>query len=165
MPSDPHTARATTASVGEHIPDPNDVGLTHVALPVRDVDATAGFYERYAGLRVVHRRTDGDTAVVWLADGNHPFVIVCIAEPEPSMQLRGPFAHLGVGCRDRAELDALVALARSEGITVDGPQDAGPPVGYWAILTDPDGHQLELSVGQEISAAIAAEAESGPIGS
>lgn len=140
--------------MGEHIPDPRDVGLTHVALPVRDVDATAAFYERFAGLRVVHRRVDGDTGVVWLADAHHPFVVVCISEPQPSTRLTGPFAHIGLGCRDRSEMDARIADARAMGVTVEGPEDAGPPVGYWAILTDPDGHQLELSVGQEISAAL-----------
>ena len=40
------------------------------------------------------------------------------------------------------------AQARAEGIEVGGPYDTGPPVGYWAIIPDPDGHNLELSYGQ-----------------
>ena len=144
--------------MGDHIPDPADVGLTHLALPVRDVEATAEFYARYAGLRIVHRRVDAGTGVVWLADGTRPFVIVCIEHPEISPQLNGDYAHLGMGCRDRADLDARVAAARADGVAVLGPHDSGPPVGYWAILTDPDGHQLELSVGQEIAAALTADA-------
>src|SRR5690242_19604673 len=36
-----------------------DVGLTHVALPVTDPDDSVRFYERYADMRVVHRREDG----------------------------------------------------------------------------------------------------------
>jgi catechol 2,3-dioxygenase-like lactoylglutathione lyase family enzyme len=141
--------------MGEHISDPADVGLTHIALPVRDVNATAAFYGRFAGLRVVHRRVDVGTGVVWLADGVRPFVIVCIEHPEVSPQLNGNYAHIGVGCRDRSDLDARVADARRVEVPVSGPQDSGPPIGYWAILTDPDGHQLELSVGQEISKALA----------
>lgn len=137
------------------IPDPIDTGLTHLALPIRDADTTAAFYARYAGLRVVHRRDDDGTTVIWLADGIRPFIIVAIEHDTVSPRLAGAYAHLGVGCTSRDELDALVALARSEGIPVEGPEDAGSPVGYWAILTDPDGHCLELSVGQEISAAIA----------
>ena len=35
-----------------------DLGLTHVALPVRDVDASAVFYARFADMEVVHRRVD-----------------------------------------------------------------------------------------------------------
>ena len=36
-----------------------DLGLTHVAFPVTDVDASAAFYARYADMQVVHRRVDG----------------------------------------------------------------------------------------------------------
>ncbi len=141
--------------MGDHIPDTTDTGLTHLALPVRNADATAAFYARYAGLRVAHRRVDAGTTVVWLADGVRPFVVVAIEHEPVSPQLAGAYAHLGVGCADRGSLDATVAQARADGVTVDGPFDTGPPIGYWAILHDPDGHQLELSVGQDISAALA----------
>jgi catechol 2,3-dioxygenase-like lactoylglutathione lyase family enzyme len=47
-----------------------DIGLTHIALPVSDVDRTIGFYSKYAGMQVVHRRIDAKAgvAVVWLWD-------------------------------------------------------------------------------------------------
>jgi catechol 2,3-dioxygenase-like lactoylglutathione lyase family enzyme len=126
----------------------SDVGLTHVALPVRDLDASIAFYARYARMQVVHRR-DG---VVWLSDRTRPFVIVLMqgGEVEP---LR-PVAHLGVACESRAEVDRLCALAREEHTLVDGPQDYGPPVGYWAFLADPDGHTLEISHGQDVGLAV-----------
>ena len=34
------------------------------------------------------------------------------------------------------------------------PEDGGNPVGYWALLRDPDGHNVELSFGQEVAAAV-----------
>ena len=52
----------------------NDVGLTHIALPVTDLDESADFYERYARMQIVHRR-DG---VLWLSDKTRPFVLVLI---------------------------------------------------------------------------------------
>lgn len=127
----------------------SDVGMTHVALPASDLDASIGFYQAYAGMHVVHRRPD----VVWLSDGTRPFVIVLIESPEVRHPLR-PVAHLGVGCASREELDTLCDRAREEGILLDGPNDYGPPVGYWAFLRDPDGHTLELSYGQEVAAAV-----------
>ncbi len=134
-----------------------DVGLSHVALPVADAAATAAFYAEYADFQVVHRRVDPDTgaAVVWLSDLTRPFVVVVI-ETAVSHTLGG-YAHLGVGCADRAEVDARIGQARAAGHAVLGPFDDGPPVGYWAIVTDPDGHNLELSFGQEVAVTIARE--------
>ena len=34
------------------------------------------------------------------------------------------------------------------------PNDYGPPVGYWAYIVDPDGHNLEISYGQEVGLAV-----------
>jgi len=123
----------------------NDVGLTHVALPVTDLERSAAFYADYANMRVVHRRPQ----VVWLGDGTRPFVIVLIEAEEVRDPLK-PFAHLGVGCATREEVDQLCEKARSAGILIGGPTESGPPVGYWAFVRDPDGHTLELSFGQEV---------------
>ena len=122
----------------------SDIGLTHVALPVRDLDLSAAFYARYAQMQVVHSR-DG---VLWLSDKTRPFVIVLV-ESDHVTPL-APFAHLGVGCEHRDDVDRLAEMARAEGILSGGPEDAGPPVGYWAFLRDPDGHTLEISFGQEV---------------
>ena len=120
-----------------------------MALPVRDLDASIAFYARYARMQVVHRRE----GVVWLSDRTRPFVIVLMGGSEVEHPLR-PAAHLGVACESRAEVDRLSALAREEKSLVDGPQDYGPPVGYWAFLSDPDGHTLEISYGQDVGLAV-----------
>src|SRR5687767_4724575 len=132
-------------------PETTDLGLTHVALPVTDIDASIDFYRRYAEMEVVHRRHDDDTGntVVWVSDRTRPFVIVLIEQAVVSHALGG-FAHLGVGCASRAEVDERCGRARDECREVFGPTDSGYPVGYWAIIADPDGHNLELSHGQEV---------------
>jgi catechol 2,3-dioxygenase-like lactoylglutathione lyase family enzyme len=127
----------------------HDVGLTHVALPVTDLAGSIAFYARYARMRVVHERP----GAVWISDQTRPFVIVLIEAREVEFPLR-PFAHLGVGCDSREEVDRLCALARAEQCLVEGPNDFGPPVGYWAFLRDPDGHTLEIAYGQEIALAV-----------
>jgi hypothetical protein len=51
-------------------------------------------------------------------------------------------------------VDRLCALAREEGRLLNGPRDAGPPIGYVAFIRDPDGHTLEVSFGQEVGLTI-----------
>lgn len=132
-----------------------DVGLTHIALPVTDIEKSIQFYTAYARMQVVHRRIDAETgvAVVWLSDRTRPFVIVLIQTPSVDSVL-SPLAHLGVGCQSREFMDALCAKAKQEGVLLQEPQDSGYPVGYWAFLRDPDGHTLELSYGQEIGLSV-----------
>ena len=134
-----------------------DLGLTHIALPVADAEASIEFYRRYAELQVVHDRIDPDSGdrVVWLGDLTRPFVVVLIQMPV-SHQLGG-LAHLGVGCESRAVVDERSRDAKGEGREVFGPTDSGPPVGYWAIIADPDGHNLELSHGQEVKFTVETE--------
>lgn len=128
-----------------------DIGLTHIALPVSDVERSIEFYSTYAAMQVVHRRIDAEAgvAVVWLTDSTRPFVIVLI-QTDSVHPVLSPFAHLGVGCKSREYMDSLCEKARQEGVLLESPKDSGYPIGYWAFLRDPDGHTLELSYGQEI---------------
>ena len=133
----------------------SDLGLTHIALPVTDIGASVAFYAKYARMRVVHRRKDSesDGEVVWVSDRTRPFVVVLIGVGEVEHPLR-PWAHLGVGCESREEVDRLCGEARAEGRLLTGPTDSGYPVGYWALVSDPDGHTLELSYGQEVGLTV-----------
>jgi len=134
----------------------SDIGLTHVALPVSNLDASLAFYEQYAHMHVVHRRTDVATGtnVAWISDHTRPFVIVLIEAPTANHPLL-PLAHLGVGCASRDEVDHLCARARNEERLLSGPTDSGYPIGYWAFIADPDGHTLEVSFGQEVALTVA----------
>jgi catechol 2,3-dioxygenase-like lactoylglutathione lyase family enzyme len=134
----------------------SDIGLTHVALPVSNLNVSLAFYEQYAHLRVVHKRTDAatGTSVAWISDRTRPFVIVLIEAPTTNHPLL-PLAHLGVGCASRDEVEHLCKQARREGCLLSGPTDSGYPIGYWAFIADPDGHTLEVSFGQEVALAVA----------
>ena len=132
-----------------------DVGLTHIALLAKDLDASIAFYAHYAKMQVVHERVveESQTREVWLSDKTRPFAIVLFQDANPNVIL-APFSHLGVGCKSKQEVDELCADARDCGILVQEPTDSGYPAGYWALLKDPDGHTLELSYGQEVGFTI-----------
>ena len=130
----------------------SDLGLTHIALPVHDIDVSIDFYARYAGMEVVHRRDDpGGNRVAWVSDLTRPFVVVLIETARSYPSLGDPFSHLGIALASRDAVDRVCELARAEDRAVHGPVDSGPPVGYWAYVVDPDGHNLEVSFGQEVA--------------
>jgi catechol 2,3-dioxygenase-like lactoylglutathione lyase family enzyme len=139
------------------LPDGTDIGWTHIALFARDLDASIDFYARYARMGIVHsRRGEDGLRVVWLSDRTRPFALVLIESPEAVRNPLGPAAHLGIGLPSREAVDERCALARDEGRLKLGPADGGYPVGYWALIADPDGHTLEVSYGQEIGIAVEA---------
>jgi catechol 2,3-dioxygenase-like lactoylglutathione lyase family enzyme len=127
-----------------------DIGLTHVALPVRSLAASVAFYGKYANMHPVHQRS----GVVWVSDRTRPFALVLI-ETASEIKPLLPMAHLGVGVGSREEVDRLCRLAREEQCLAREPHDSGPPVGYWALMRDPDGHTLEIAFGQELGHAVA----------
>ena len=97
----------------------------------------------------------GDSVrVAWLTDHTRPFIIVLVEADGREDTPLGPFGHLGVACASRADVDRLCAAAQAEGRLRKPPTDSGPPVGYWALLRDPDGHTLEVAHGQELALVI-----------
>jgi len=129
----------------------SEIGFSHIALPVSDIDRSVDFYQRWAGLELVDRLEDpaSGAKAARLADPRRgrAFAIALVQHGAVNHRLAG-MGHLGVGCADRAEVDRLVKEADAEGCLETGPVDAGFPLGYWAFLVDPDGHHLELSYGQ-----------------
>jgi len=134
----------------------SDLGLTHVAFAVQDLDASVDFYARYARMTVIHRRSDPGGAVAWVTDLTRPFVIVLIQAPGVRDTPLGPFGHLGVAAPSRAEVDRLAEEARREGRLRRGQKDSPPPVGYWAFIADPDENILEVAFGQEVAFTVEA---------
>jgi len=139
--------------------------LTHIALPVRDLDATLAFYERYTTLVNIHERMDPQTGLrsVWLANqrditaGAARFVIVLICGKLPTAVtgdikeeygfLRS-ISHLGISLDSRDDVDRVAAMAKEDGCLLLGPMYRNEVVGYICIVTDPDGNNVEFSVEQ-----------------
>ena len=130
-----------------------DVGFTHVAFMVRDLEKSLAFYRRYAGMDVIHsREPDLPTArkVAWLTDHTRPFALVLVQADTVTDTPLGHFGHLGIACATREEIDRKTAMAAKEGVLRKAPEDLGYPVGYYVFFADPDGNTLELSYGQRV---------------
>ena len=126
--------------------------LTHVALGVRDLDRTIAFYRKHVDLHVVHERNDGGMRVVWLAEREEDVDFVLVLFPVPDVPVGpGTLQHLGFAVGSREDVDAAAARGRADGVLSVEPTYAGPVVGYFCIVDDPDGNQVEFSYGQPIN--------------
>ncbi|MBC7172619.1 MAG: VOC family protein, partial [Polyangiaceae bacterium] len=115
--------------------------LTHIALHVRDLEASVAFYKRYCGLHETHRR-EGDPAaacVVWLAEpGRERELIVVLLSGGPERHTVGSdFAHLGFAVESREAVDAVAARAKEAGCLAWPPCEEPYPVGYYCGVRDP----------------------------
>lgn len=139
--------------------------LTHIALPVRDLDATMAFYERYTTLVNIQERLDPDSGLrtVWLANKRDMtadaarFVIVLICGKLPTAitgDIKEEYgflrsiSHIGISLDSREAVDQIAAMAKEDGCLLLGPMYRNAVVGYICIVTDPDGNNMEFSVEQ-----------------
>lgn len=128
--------------------------LTHVALHVRDMARSIGFYRDYCAMNVVHERHDPETgaAVAWLAEPGkeHSFIFVLISGAPERTRNERDFSHFGFALESRAAVDAVAARAESEGCLLWPPHEEPFPVGYYCGVRDPDGNAVEFSFGQPL---------------
>lgn len=140
--------------------------LTHIALPVRNLQAQLDFYERYTSMVKIHERQDPETNLrtAWIANEGDitehgaKFVIVLIEGSIPreivgdemveEFTFLTSFSHLGISLDTRDEVDQIAALAEEEGTLVLGPLYRNEVVGYVCLIRDPDGNNVEFSVEQ-----------------
>lgn len=137
------------------------VSLSHLAIPVIDVEASIAFYAKYVELKVVRRRTD--PVNVWLADGVRPFQLVLLAAERGDLEggrpsdchnakLTHPIVasmHIGFTCSSCTQVRRIADMAKDEGILEHGPLEENWPGGFCAYITDPSGHSVEISYNQE----------------
>jgi len=125
--------------------------LTHIALQVRDIEASIRFYERFCGLEIVHDRTR-NSRVVWLAEPGrgHELVLVLMPGAARVRQPDNDYSHFGFALGSRDEVDTVAKLAREDGCLAWEVREEPYPVGYFCGVTDPDGNVIELSYGQPL---------------
>jgi predicted lactoylglutathione lyase len=103
-------------------------------------------------MRIIHERFENGGHVAWLGWGEDPpkFVIVLLEEAYERNE-QPPWQHIGMAVESRSEVDAAYAKAQADSLTKTWPPtDAGPIVGYYCGVRDPDGNMVEFSYGQRI---------------
>ena len=127
------------------------VRLTHLGLPVTDLDKSIAFYEKWGGMKVQERPKDAvGIKGARLAGKGSNFVISLLEMPVQTALPMPGVMHLGFECNSKAQVDKVAADAKKAGILMSGPVDSGPDLGYQTYISDPDGNSLEFSFGQRV---------------
>lgn len=114
------------------------LGLTHIALAVRDPERSLRFYERLFGVSVVYR--DDDSIQVQTPERDD----VIVFERRPAMAGKtGGVSHFGFRLRDPKDIDAVVREAEAAGGRILRRGDFVPGEPY-VFVADPDGYEVEI---------------------
>ena len=132
-------------------PADKSVRLTHIGLPVTDLDKSIAFYKKWAGMEVTERPKDpvGIKGARMAQKGSN--FVISLLEMPVAMALPMPgVMHLGLECASKGAVDKIANDAKKAGILISGPVDSGPDLGYQTYISDPDGNNLEFSFGQKV---------------
>lgn len=123
---------------------------THITATVSDLQRSIDFYTSYCGLALIKDRRLEGGSTIWLgpppAAGEHATFVLVLMRGEVVNRLE----HLGFQCDSKEQVDAIAAAAERADILVEPPTLTGGDVGYWTVIKDPDGHQVEFTYGQPL---------------
>lgn len=134
--------------------DPTLTSIHHVALTVRDVEASAAWYQRVLGLNRVpvpfehYEREETGYALLVVSDDMS--VVIGLHHHESHggdsfEEARTGLDHLGLAVADREAMEAWVAKLDAEGVEHTGIRDVAEPIPFSTLVfRDPDNIQLEL---------------------
>ncbi|MGQ0704112.1 MAG: VOC family protein [Gemmatimonadales bacterium] len=113
-------------------------GLTHIALAVRDLERSVGFYQKLLGAKVVYR----DSGFVQLQTPRTRDVIVLEKSPRQAGKAGG-VVHFGFRLLNPGDIGTAVAAVQEAGgqVTSTGEFVPGEP---YVFARDPDGYEVEL---------------------
>jgi lactoylglutathione lyase len=126
--------------------------IEHVALWVRDLEATCAFYARHFGAQPgpLYANTAKGFRSCFLSFGDGARLEVMSTTQlapvaiEPGAQRMG-LTHLAVSLGSEQAVDALTAQLQASGVPVlDGPRRTGD--GYYeSVVLDPEGNRIEIA--------------------
>jgi catechol 2,3-dioxygenase-like lactoylglutathione lyase family enzyme len=119
-------------------------GLRHLALRVRDVQASQRFYERLFDMKVVWQP---DPENVYLSTGYDNLALHQVPSEELSqfnLSQVHPLDHLGFLMDSPENVDALFKEATEEGVTIVKPLRHHRDGSYSFYLSDPDSNTIQV---------------------
>lgn len=130
---------------------PSIAGVSHVAFTVRDMDASAAWYQRVFGWAELRRLTadEAGSPRVLLLDSNC-FFVVGLCQPEDGADGHFDYRttgldHFALLVSDETELARWLTHLEEQGVSASPVRDVGG-LGKFVSFEDPDGIQLELWV-------------------
>jgi lactoylglutathione lyase len=149
-----------TATPAHYADRPTTPRWTHIALRVRDVDASIAWYTEFTPLELLDKRQDADGYGAWLGHSDqleHPFVLVLAQfleghdpfAPAPLAKL-APFNHFGIELPTKEAVDEIAARGEAAGCLAFPAKWMPAPIGYICMLSDPDGNLVEYSYDQGV---------------
>jgi lactoylglutathione lyase len=128
------------------------VKIDHVALWSEDIERLAAFYVTYFGARAGERYVNAakgfTSRFLTFSDGAR-LELMQTSQLSPVPHLPGAqrmgLTHVALSLGSEAEVDALSARLRADGVPlIDGPRRTGD--GYYeSVVLDPDGNRIELT--------------------
>ncbi len=123
-------------------PAPQYHTIVHFEIPAKDPSTVARFYEQLFGWKFSKMETSGNMDY-WLIshkDAKSPNETMGgLYKPDANMSQQGILNYIGV-----KSIDESLKQATSLGATVALPKQEIPNIGYFAILTDPNGNAFAL---------------------
>ncbi len=111
----------------------------HISLRVKDFDKSMNFYQKLAGLKVIHQFESNGGKVAYLANEEGETEIELIALPEgQNFEGKGLFL-----CFAASDLEAVHKIAAEEGFNPSDIRNPEPTAKYFYVY-DPDGLSVQF---------------------
>lgn len=119
-------------------PRPSHVGLRHLALNARDLDAMKRFYVDLLGFEV---EWEPDPDNVYLSSGIDNLALHRSTDGRP---VTSPLDHFGVIVKTAEDVDRWAAFLESRGVTLDAKPKTHRDGARSCYFTDPDGNTVQI---------------------
>jgi lactoylglutathione lyase len=126
--------------------------LEHVAVWTHDLERLRAFYARWFGARagsLYRSATRPGFASYFLTfpDGGGRLELMSVPELDrPAVAPAVGYAHLAMSVGSREAVDALAARMRADGVPLLSPPRQTGDGYYEAVVADPDGNMVEITV-------------------